>query len=384
MLNVKPVTTEAEYRAARALSLSIFSAQPPDPQTLEASLRRRLAQPGFDFAWHRIGVLEGEVVAHAVVLPYRLRYGSAEFTVGGIGAVCTHPDHRHKGYASAVMADSVAYMQARGDHFSLLNSAPEDFYTPFGYQTVWPDHVLEIDVEAAANLDMPLTLRPGKPEDAEAMAALYAAQWGQRVAMVRSLETWQWRMAVIPPQHVYIVENHNGRIVGYSSSGNKDGQYAEVVAETPEAVHSLLANAGRICQENGEATVKWVVPPDDRVIVYIRRLTRCRLTTYYFRSSQWMGRIVDASGFRAALWPEIMRQTNLDERGFIFSIQPDAIYMGLRGQDTTNVQLTHRDFLQLMFGGLAPDMLHLHPDAAQLLADLFPPRTAMLAPWDWF
>jgi hypothetical protein len=71
-------------------------------------------------------------------------------------------------------------------------------------------------------------------------------------------------------------------------------------------------------------------------------------------------------------------------RGLIFDIQPDTVHIGLRGQDTTNTQLEPDDFLRLLFGVTPASMLDQHPDAAALLARLFPPRVAMIAPWDWF
>ena len=68
----------------------------------------------------------------------------------------------------------------------------------------------------------------------------------------------------------------------------------------------------------------------------------------------------------------------------LFDIQPDTVYLGLRGQDTTNIQLDHEQFLRVLFGTTPPAALGLHPDAAQLLNALFPPRVACLARWDWF
>jgi hypothetical protein len=81
---------------------------------------------------------------------------------------------------------------------------------------------------------------------------------------------------------------------------------------------------------------------------------------------------------RKNIWPGI------DLFGQIFDIQPDTVYIGLRGQDSTNAQLGHDAFLQVMFGSLLPTALDLHPDAVHLLQRLFPPHTAMIAPWDWF
>ena len=60
-------------------------------------------------------------------------------TVGGIGEVSTHPDHRHKGLAKQVLDRAVEYMQSSGIVISALhagNKAIRDIYVRLGWNKV--------------------------------------------------------------------------------------------------------------------------------------------------------------------------------------------------------------------------------------------------------
>jgi predicted N-acetyltransferase YhbS len=210
---VKAVENDAEYIAAQTLTSLVFSSV--DPEGIIASMTSVNQRPAFQYDQHRIGVLDGKVVAHAVARPYTLRYGEAELTFGGIGGVCSHPDQRLKGYVSAVMRDAVDYMQARGDHFSLLNTGAVNFYTKFGYQTLWSDGTVEIEVADALQLSSSLKVRAAVVKDLPQMAALFDDTMAQRVTMNRSWDTWVWRMTDDSGEHRRVVEDGGGQIMGY-------------------------------------------------------------------------------------------------------------------------------------------------------------------------
>jgi hypothetical protein len=180
---------------------------------------------------------------------------------------------------------------------------------------------------------------------------------------------------------IEVVIDRAGQIVGYHAGTQWT---AEWVADNPDATLTLLAHAGKDCLKREEAAVEWQLPANDRAVFDVSRVVNCKMRIEYEPGSQWMGRIVDAEGFRDALMPELMKQAGLDERGFIFSIKPDAVYIGLRGQDETNVQLKHADFIPMLFGALPPAVLGVPAEATQLLEALFPPRTAQIAPWSYF
>ncbi len=382
MLTIQPVTNFDEFVAARELGDIAFSRDwMPTPEQRQQYAQTHITGPGFDYEQHRVGWLDGKAVAHVVAHPFQLRYGSITLQTGGIGGVCTHPDHRDQGYAAAVMDHTLDYMQARGDHLALLVTGLTDFYTKLGFHTVWPFQSLEVHVADIADLTAPLKLRPAELADLPQMIALFERHWGSRVTLERPAEIWRWRVENKTHEPVEVVEDRAGQIVGYRAGS---GWIAERVADTAEAALTLLAHAGQAAAERGDEAFEWAVPADDYIVYAVSRTINCKVHIAHYPGSQWMGRIVDAEGFRDALLPEITRQAGLDERGFIFSIQPDTVYIGLRGQDETNMQLQHADFLPILFGALPPATLNMSAEATQLLEALFPPRTAMIAPWSSF
>ena len=382
MLTIRSITNIEEFVDARKLmnlSFSRETAGTPEEQREDA--QKFSTSPGFAFDNHHIGFVDDEMVAHVVTHALRLRYGGTSLQMGGIGAVCTHPDHRKKGYASAVMQVALDYMLARGDHFALLVTGTNDFYTKLGYHTLWPDQFLEVQTADAANIAAPLKLRPAKRADLPQIMALYDRHWGTRITVERPAEVWQWRLKHNTQGPLEVVEDRDGHIVAYRAGS---GWIREWASDTEDGTLTLLAHAGKASLENGDDSVTCYLPVNDPIIYHVSRRLNCKAQIAHYPNSQWMGRIVNAEGFRDALLPEITRQAGLDERGFIFTIQPEQVYIGLRGQDETNVQLSHRDFLPMLFGTLPPSILNLPTEATQLLEALFPPRTALIAPWSSF
>jgi GNAT superfamily N-acetyltransferase len=63
---------------------------------------------GEEFAWasgnlYVIGWVDGTIVASLQIIDRMAKIGDLPVRLGGIGGVATHPDHRRRGYASALM-----------------------------------------------------------------------------------------------------------------------------------------------------------------------------------------------------------------------------------------------------------------------------------------
>lgn len=351
-----------------------------------------LTRPGYHPSMSRVGLLDGRLIAHALVEPYLLRYGNAYLRVAGIGRVCTAPEFRHRGYSSALMRDALAFMAEQGVHLALLESVLSDYYTRFGFSAVWPYYYFEVESAEAARLEAPLTLRNCTVQDVPQMAALYESLWGVRVALTRSPDLWLWRVNN-PTYHIQVVENADGSICGYIMGHDLQGDKVEVLAANLEATVTLLAHCGRLYQAAGTAQIRWLMPPDDSFINYARQVISVRLSAEYPLTGGWMARLIDTGGLIDTLLPEIVTQARsiiptLKARDLLFNCHPDVVEIGLRGQHSSMSQLNHQEFIQMMFGSLRPADLgarhQLHADAVFLLEALFPPRIAALAPWDWF
>jgi len=76
---------------------------------------------------------DGEILSHVGTYPIHLALGPAGLTVGGVGNVATHPDHRNRGYMARLMEASVGRMRDRGWSLSAL-WGDRQRYGHFGYE----------------------------------------------------------------------------------------------------------------------------------------------------------------------------------------------------------------------------------------------------------
>lgn len=397
VMNVSELVTRpiraSEREQAANLVASIFGAG--DVQRFNAIYHRFMSvlpqHPG-DRLHHYHGVFQADrLVSFAHLTPEVLRYGNARLRVGGIGAVCTHPDVRGQGFAALVIRSALTYAAEQGIQLVLLNAIP-DYYDRFGFMSVWPRYTLQAPVEAARALEQVLELRMAFPEDLPQVARLYKQHWQSRITFTRSPAVWRWRLASEPESLVLAVDAQD-RVQGYIWHRNEFTERVEVVADTPEAVQTLLHYSGERWHYERYETLTWSIPPDDVVIPHAQQMLPITLQAHYAPRSGWMARLIDTSALLNALLPEIIAQATAAAPGFdpqqlIVQVESDGVTVGLKTQPQSRCRLSLRDFVQILFGSLRPSTLavrqSLHRESIALLELLFPPRVAALGPWDWF
>lgn len=119
--------TEAEIAAIRLLLERAFGDDPEERFT-------------DDDWWHAIGGLhvvadvDGEIVAHASVVPRTLHVGGRPIRTGYVEAVGTAPSRQRQGFGTMVMREVDAYIRAT---FALgaLGTGIQPFYERLGWQT---------------------------------------------------------------------------------------------------------------------------------------------------------------------------------------------------------------------------------------------------------
>jgi ribosomal protein S18 acetylase RimI-like enzyme len=81
---------------------------------------------------------DGNLITHVGVLEIPMRIMGENVIVGGIHAVCTHPEYRRRGYYREVMTEIMDYCDK---HYKtlLLTTAQPGLYQPFGFRVV-PEH----------------------------------------------------------------------------------------------------------------------------------------------------------------------------------------------------------------------------------------------------
>lgn len=379
------------FKAAGHLVADVFSGD--NPRIYERMLHDWIAnlptKPGFSYDLCRVGLIDGVVVSQVLIEKDMLYYGKTKLKVAMIGKVATHPQHRHMGYSSALIRDTLATVAEQGAHLALLNDLGS-YYHHFGFSTVLPDTVLEVDSDTAMQMPRPLKIRSATVEDLPDIAQLYQRHWGGRVTFRRSTHWWEWKFnASIDP--ILVAVTQGDRVQGYlwrETMGNQ----LEIVCDTLPATMSLLSFLGKRMDSINEPLIQLLIPPDDTILSFVRQMMTVNIRAVFRYNTGWMARIINSTALLNALLPEITNYArtlipDFDSRALYLTSEVDAVTIGLHTQPNSGLHLSHRDFIQVMFGSLRPMMLarrdQLPIDMVQLLEVLFPPRIASIAPLNW-
>ena len=171
----------------------------------------------------RVVVVNGKVVSTLRVWERRIRVGESLVTMGGIGGVCTHPNYRGVGYASALMRDTIGYLKTTGyDIGALFTIIPDEFYSKLGWVSL-PLRSSIVMCNSSIEAEMP----PGwqitdfTPEtDLDAVAKLYDIANEQQSGVIARTRAY-WDMA--PSRLRSILPAVIARRVGETSASELGG-----------------------------------------------------------------------------------------------------------------------------------------------------------------
>ena len=353
-----------------------------------ANWARLSDRPGHQTEDLRAAYYRGEMVALARIEARTLLYGGARLRVALIGDVLTLPHARRRGFAAALLRDALTIIAERGAHLALLDGIPA-YFERFGFSPVWPRYRLTVPASALQQLGPAQDIRLAEDRDLPQIAALYHSSWGGRISLQRAPALWGWRLRQKQFPAWVVVES--GRVTAYLWQGSADPEQVEAVAETPHAAFQLLAHAATLLPPDQEM-LSWPVPPDDNMIVFLRRQLPLRLEADYSPTGGWMARLIDSSALTTALMPEIIAQArsahhDFEPEALVLDPQPDGMRIGLQNYPQSFCTLSQLDTIQVLFGSLAPATLgltaQLSPQSIALLERIFPPRVAAIAPLDW-
>jgi len=223
---------EALYRQALDLEELVMNA------TRERFACAHKNNPTSKLEFSRVCVVDGQVVSHIRIYERYYRIGSTPVLGGGIGDVCTHPEHRRKGYGAGCLRDAIQYFKEHGYCMSMILSGVFGFYLSEKWEK-FPQHSYVV----------PVTLRVPRPprgrysvrwferdtDDLEQVMEVYDAySRNKSLSVVRTPLYWRrrlrWQIGESPEG--FLVAERAGRIVGY--------------------VRSLGASAPEMCMMPGE------------------------------------------------------------------------------------------------------------------------------------
>jgi GNAT superfamily N-acetyltransferase len=80
---------------------------------------------------------DGSLITHVGVLEIPMRLMGQNIIVGGIHAVCTHPEFRRRGYYREVMTEALDYCDRDRNYPTLiLTTSQPELYQPFGFRVI--------------------------------------------------------------------------------------------------------------------------------------------------------------------------------------------------------------------------------------------------------
>jgi len=183
-------------------------------------LRSIERDPYYEPAQTRVMSLDGRLVA-SVGCYYRPTWVRGQRVEAAcIGSVCTHPDHRRRGYVRQILAEATEWMRAQGWEWSFLYGL-EAVYGGSGWQNLT---AFDLVVDVTPRDDLPLLIeRPANPDD-DADIALLARLYDELCAplvgaTIRTEEYWRERVLSSTPwgpgPEYRLVELDDGLPAGY-------------------------------------------------------------------------------------------------------------------------------------------------------------------------
>lgn len=275
----------------------------------------------------RVVVVDGRIVATLRVWDRTVRVGETAVRMGGIGGVGTHPDHRRRGYASAMLRDAIDWMRGRGYLTSVLfTEVATEFYRRHGWASV-PMQGFRI---AAPGTGATLP-EPGvgagewrvesfnETRDLDAAMELYERyNAGLSGALVRDRAYWESepaRIRGILPAAVAL--DSGGNLRGYLNYRIEEGQ-AEVcelaVDETAAtATDALVRYFLRECAEQGAGEIVGELPHRHPVVDLLCEYCGGDLELTGNATTMW--KVVDLHGLLSALLPELQQRVEAASPG---------------------------------------------------------------------
>ncbi len=360
-----------------------------------------------------------------------MRVGASIVTMGGIGGVCTHPNYRGVGYASALMRDTIGYLRTTGADLGVLFTIiPEAFYHQLGWNS-FPLHGFHIkgvnpckagantnSCNSATRVEGPSEwqVTPFEPgTDLDAVATLHDIATAQQSGTIARTRAY-WDMApsrirgVLPTVVAYPVGGDCNPEVGGYLNYQIEGKRAEVleVGCTPDKKFPTIFNSGehqavlealvsqllQACEAQGVEEIEGtfspqhpfaacliarcngeVIPTEDTAMmlyavnlpVLLRRLV-----------VGWESRIADAE---ETFPPLAVKLPAINNQQAVLRHNADGTLQIVSDGTAAcayDVDLTEAEFWQLLFGEIGWEQIgsevSVPPEISAFLATLFPKR----------
>jgi len=171
-----------------------------DDQSLSIVRNSLINDPYFLPERVRVGLADGMIAGHVVVLHRAVYVGNVVASVAGITAVGVHPYYQRRGFGTRLMQDALRMIRQRGYDLAMLTTRIPGFFARFGFREVPKVDGFECPSTALARLQVTTPCNIEKLDFNQhwpALAAIYhqysQGRTGMQVRDLRAWETWPRR-----------------------------------------------------------------------------------------------------------------------------------------------------------------------------------------------
>jgi len=223
--------------------------------------------PFFDLKLKRICLDAGVIVSCLTVVPCRLRVGTGIVPMAGIAGVATRPECRRRGYAGALLTDTIQKSSSElGFPISGLFPADPLYYARFGWThassaSTW---TIRRDALPTGSTDGVRPMAPSHPADVAAIALLHDSVTRERTgACYRGTMRWRVIHEMMAGRETFVVDV-DGRVDGYVHIETDTERQVIVIhemhASTKAAASALVAYLATLTDTD---TIQWTADAVD-------------------------------------------------------------------------------------------------------------------------
>ena len=218
------------------------------------------ADPYYDLSCKRVLSLPGAgLVSCLTIVPTILRIGGVSIRAGGIAGVATRPAFLRRGYAGALLKETLPALFTEFDFpVSLLHPISAPYYRKFGWEYA-SRHVRWLSAPASLPQHPEAAcVRPATAADWPAIQALHDELTRAGTGTFQR-DFFRWRLIQMPfpGRETFVYEAH-GVITGYGVWERHDVLHLlELQAQTADAQHGLVGFLAR----QPDALVEWSTSP---------------------------------------------------------------------------------------------------------------------------
>lgn len=200
------------------------------------------SDPFFDLLERRVLVDKGKIVSCLTIVPGVIALGAARIPVAGIAGVATDEAFRRRGYAGALLRDTIRLLYDKKVPLSLLYPFSPRYYRKFGWETASVEWWCEIPSCLLPPYSESRFVRPYRAGDIEHLRRLHDVHLHNTAGgFVREPARWQW---VLRQKYQTVVADFHGSVEGYMiyevQSGRNRVEVREIIFITSRAQRALL------------------------------------------------------------------------------------------------------------------------------------------------